>query len=34
MYKFHTMHGIKPQRGKGRHDANGVLIGGASLIRL
>jgi len=30
VYEFHTMHGIEPQRGKGRHDANGS----ASLIRL
>jgi hypothetical protein len=26
MYEFHTMHGIKPQRGKGRHDADGSVI--------
>jgi len=26
MYEFHTRHGIKPQRGHGRHDANGAVI--------
>ena len=26
MYDFHTRHGIKPQRGLGRHDANGAVI--------
>ena len=26
MYEFHTQHGIKPQRGHGRHDANGSVI--------
>ena len=26
MYDFHTRHGIKPQRGHGRHDANGAVI--------
>jgi hypothetical protein len=26
MYEFHTGHGIKPQRGHGRHDANGSVI--------
>ena len=26
MYEFHTMHDIKPQRGHGRHDANGSII--------
>ena len=26
MYDFHTQHGIKPQRGHGRHDANGSII--------
>ena len=26
MYDFHTRHGIKPQRGHGRHDANGSVI--------
>ncbi|MGB8566819.1 MAG: hypothetical protein WCD83_25915 [Pseudolabrys sp.] len=23
---FHDLHGIKPQRGRGRHDANGAVI--------
>jgi hypothetical protein len=27
MYDFHAKHGIKPQRGHGRHDANGSIIG-------
>jgi hypothetical protein len=26
MYEFHSRHGIKPQRGHGRHDANGSVI--------
>jgi hypothetical protein len=26
MYDFHAKHGIKPQRGHGRHDANGSII--------
>jgi hypothetical protein len=26
MYDFHTQHGIKPQRGHGRYDANGAVI--------
>jgi hypothetical protein len=26
MYDFHAQHGIKPQRGHGRHDANGSII--------
>jgi hypothetical protein len=26
MYEFHTMHGIKLQSGRGRHDANGGVI--------
>ena len=26
MYEFHTRQGIKPQRGHGRHDANGSVI--------
>ena len=26
MYDFHTQYGIKPQRGQGRHDANGSVI--------
>jgi hypothetical protein len=26
MYEFHTRHGIRPQRGQGRHDANGSVI--------
>ena len=26
MYEFHARHGIKPQRGHGRHDANGSVI--------
>jgi hypothetical protein len=26
MYEFHARHGIKPQRGHGRHDANGAVI--------
>lgn len=26
MHEFHTRHGIKPQRGQGRHDANGSVI--------
>lgn len=26
MYEFHSRHGIKPQRGQGRHDANGSVI--------
>ena len=26
MYDFHTQYGIKPQRGHGRHDANGSVI--------
>jgi hypothetical protein len=26
MYEFHTRRGIKPQRGQGRHDANGEVI--------
>ena len=25
MYEFHTQYGIKPQRGHGRHDANGSI---------
>ena len=32
MYEFHTMHGIKPQRGHGRHDANGSVIRWCLLI--
>jgi hypothetical protein len=28
MYEFHARHGIKPQRGHGRHDANGSVIRG------
>jgi hypothetical protein len=26
MYEFHTQYSIKPQRGHGRHDANGRVI--------
>jgi hypothetical protein len=26
MYDFHAQHGIKPQRGHGKHDANGAVI--------
>lgn len=26
MYDFHTQYGINPQRGHGRHDANGSVI--------
>jgi hypothetical protein len=26
MYAFHAEHGIKPQRGQGKHDANGSVI--------
>ena len=26
MYDFHTQYGIKPQRGQGKHDANGSVI--------
>ena len=26
MYEFHSRHGIKPQRGQGRHDADGSVI--------
>ena len=26
MYEFHTQYGIEPQRGHGRHDANGSVI--------
>jgi uncharacterized protein CbrC (UPF0167 family) len=26
MYEFHDQHGIKPQRGHGRHDENGSVI--------
>jgi hypothetical protein len=26
MYDFHAQHGIKPQRGQGKHDANGAII--------
>jgi hypothetical protein len=26
MYDFHTQYSIKPQRGHGRHDANGSVI--------
>jgi len=26
MYDFHTRHGVKAQRGHGRHDANGTII--------
>ena len=26
IYEFHTQFGIKPQRGHGRHDANGSVI--------
>jgi len=26
MYEFHTQHGIKPQRGHGKHDADGAVI--------
>ena len=26
MYEFHTQHGIKPQRGQGKHDADGSVI--------
>ena len=26
MYDFHIQYGIKPQRGHGRHDANGSVI--------
>ena len=25
MYEFHARYGIKPQRGHGRHDANGAI---------
>ena len=26
MYDFHARHGVKPQRGQGRHDANGSIV--------
>ena len=26
MYEFHARHGIKPQRGQSRHDANSAVI--------
>lgn len=26
MYDFHVQHGIKPQRGHGKHDENGSVI--------
>ena len=26
MYEFHHLHGIKPQRGHGKHDANGAIV--------
>ena len=26
MYEFHTKHAIKPQRGQGKHDADGSFI--------
>jgi hypothetical protein len=26
MYEFHTQYGVKPQRGQGKHDANGSVI--------
>ena len=26
MYDFQTQHGIKPQRGHGKHDANGSVV--------
>jgi hypothetical protein len=26
MYDFHSQYGIKPQRGQGKHDANGSVI--------
>jgi len=26
MHDFHTRHGVKAQRGHGRHDANGAII--------
>lgn len=26
MYEFHARHGIKPQRGHGKHDADGSVI--------
>lgn len=26
MYDFHAQYGIKPQRGQGKHDANGSVI--------
>jgi hypothetical protein len=26
MYEFHTRHGVKPQRGQGKHDASGSVI--------
>jgi len=26
MYDFHAQHGIKPQRGQGKHDADGPII--------
>ena len=26
MYEFHTQHAIKPQRGQGKHDADGAVI--------
>jgi hypothetical protein len=26
MYEFHAQHGIKPQRGQGKHDSNGSVI--------
>jgi hypothetical protein len=26
MYEFHSQHGIKPQRGHGKHDADGAII--------
>jgi len=26
MYDFHAQHGIKPQRGHGKHDADGAVV--------
>ena len=26
MYEFHVRHGIKPQRGHGKHDAQGAVV--------
>ena len=26
MYEFHTQHAIKPQRGQGKHNADGAII--------